>query len=105
VADYPDAQNALGRFTPSTPGVSGSVSVPDAKALVATADAEQDPTQRAKDYQAAEQLLISAVAVIPLYQEQMYWLTTARAQNVVFDPLGQMSVYDALPSVVIMQRT
>jgi hypothetical protein len=23
---------------------------------------------------------------------------------VVFDPLGQMSVYDALPSVVIMQH-
>jgi peptide/nickel transport system substrate-binding protein/oligopeptide transport system substrate-binding protein len=104
VAAYPDAQNALGRFTPSTPGVSGSVNVPDAKALLATADAEQDPTQRAKDYQAAEQLLVSAVAVIPLYQEQLHWLASARVQNVVFDPLGQMSVYDALPSVVIMQH-
>ena len=85
-------------------GVSGSVNLPDAKALLATADAEQDPTQRAKDYQAAEQLLISAVAVIPLYQEQLYWVTPAQVQNVVFDPLGQMSVYDALPSVVIMRR-
>lgn len=105
VADYPDAQNALGRFTPSAPGVSGSVNLPDAKALLATADAEQDPTQRAKDYQAAEQLLISAVAVIPLYQEQLYWLAPTRVQNVVFDPLGQISIYDALPSVVIMQRS
>lgn len=103
VANYPDAQNALGRFTPTTPSVSSSAHLPDATALLATADAEQDPTQRAKDYQAAEQLLISAVASIPLYQEQFFWQTPARVQNVVFDPQGQMSVYDTLPSVVIMQ--
>jgi oligopeptide transport system substrate-binding protein len=103
VADYPDAQNALGRFTPATPGVSGAVNLPDATTLLATADAEQDPAQRAKDYQAAEQLLISAVASIPLYQEQFFWQTSTRVQNVVFDPLGQMSVYDTLPSVVVMR--
>ena len=103
VADYPDAQNALGRFTPATPGVSGAVNLPDATSLLATADAEQDPTQRAKDYQAAEQLLISAVASIPLYQEQFFWQTSARVQNVAFDSLGQMSVYDTLPSGVVMR--
>jgi ABC-type transport system substrate-binding protein len=104
VADSPDAQNALGRFTPMTPGVSGSVTLPDALTLLATANAEQDPTQRAKDYQAAEQLLVSAVAIIPLYQEQFFWQTPARVQNVVFDPQGQMSLYDTLPSVVIMRN-
>jgi len=103
VANYPDAQDALGRFTPTTPGVSGSVNQPDALALIHTAEAEQDPTQRAKDYQAAEQLLVSAVAIIPLYQEQLYWEAPARVQNVAFDPQGQMSVYDTLPSVVIMR--
>jgi ABC-type oligopeptide transport system substrate-binding subunit len=103
VADYPDAHNALGRFTPAAPGVSGSINVPDATVLLTTAEAEQDPTQRAKDFQAAEQLLISAVAVIPLYQEQFFWQTPARVQNVVFDPQGQMSVYDTLPTVVMMQ--
>lgn len=102
VADYPDTQNALGRFTANAPGVSGSVNLPDANALLARAEAEQDPTQRAKDYQAAEQLLVSAVAVVPLYQEEFFWQTATRAQNVAFDPRGQMSVYDTLPSVVIM---
>ena len=102
VADYPDAQNALGRFAANAPGVSGSVTLPDVNALLVRAEAEQDPTQRAKDYQAAEQLLVSAVAVIPLYQKEFFWQTAARAQNVAFDPQGQMSVYDTLPSVVIM---
>ena len=103
IADYPDPQDALGRFIPTAPGVSGSVNLPDATALLTTADAEQDPTQRTKDYQAAEQLLVSAVAVIPLYQEQFFWQTSALVQNVAFDPQGQMSVYDTLPSVVIMR--
>lgn len=102
VAAYPDAQDALGGFTPAAPGVSGSVNLPDATTLLATANTEQDATQRAKDYQAAEQLLVSAVAVIPLYQEQFFWQTPARVQNVAFDPQGQMSVYDTMPSVVIM---
>lgn len=104
-ADYPDAQDALGRFLPTAPGVSGSVSLPDATTLLSTAETEQDSTQRSKDYQAAEQLLVSAVAVIPLYQEQLHWEASARVQNVVFDPLGQMSVYDTLPTVVIMRAT
>jgi ABC-type oligopeptide transport system substrate-binding subunit len=102
VANYPDAQNALDRFAANAPGVSGSVNLPDANALLTTAEAEQDPTQRAKDYQAAEQLLVSAVAVIPIYQKEFFWQTSAQAQNIVFDPQGQMSVYDTLPSVVIM---
>ncbi len=103
VADYPDAQDALGGFTSTATGVSGSVTLPDATTLLSAADAEQDPTQRAKDYQAAEQLFVNAVAVIPLYQEQFYWQTPARVQNVTFDPLGQMAVYDTMPSVVIMR--
>ena len=106
VSDYPDPQDALDRFASSTSpaeSVSGSVNLPDANTLLATARAEQDPTQRAKDYQAAEQLLVSAVAIIPLYQEQFFWQTTSQVQNVVFDPQGEMSVYDTAPSVVIMR--
>lgn len=105
VADYPDAQDALGRFTPAALGVSGAVNLPDANTLLATADAEQDTAQRTKDYQAAEQLLVSAVAIVPLYQEQFFWQTTARVQNAQYDPQGQMSVYDVMPSVVIMLNT
>jgi len=106
VSDYPDPQNALSRFmsaTPASPNVSGSVNLPEANTLLATAGAEQDPTQRAKDYQAAEQLLVSAVAIIPLYQEQFFWQTTPHVQNVAFDPQGEMSVYDTAPSIVIMR--
>lgn len=105
MADYPDAQVALGRFAPTSPGASGSVNQSDALQLTMTADAEQDPAQRAKDYQAAEQLLVSAVAIVPLYQEQLFWQTPARVQNVIFDPQGRMSIYDTLPSVVIMRTS
>lgn len=101
-ASYPDAYVALGRFAATTPGVSGSVNLLDANALLLTGESEQDPTQRARDEQAAEQLLVSAVAIIPLYQEQFFWRASAQVQNVVFDPLGQMSIYDTWPTIVIM---
>lgn len=101
-ASYPDAYVALGRFASTTPGVSGSVNLLDANALLITGESEQDSTQRTRDEQAAEQLLVSDVAIIPLYQEQFFWQTPMRVQNVAFDPLGQMSVYDTWPTVVMM---
>lgn len=101
-SNNPDAHDALGRFTPSLSGVSGSVNLLDATALVMTGEAEQDPTQRVKDEQAAEQLFVSAVAIAPLYQAQLFWQASARVQNVTFDPLGQMSVYDTWPTIIIM---
>lgn len=101
-SNNPDAHDALGRFAPTSPGVSGSVNLLDATALLMTGEAEQDATQRAKDEQAAEQLFVNAVAVIPLYQSQLFWQASARVQNVAFDPLGQMSVYDTWPTIIIM---
>lgn len=101
-ASYPDAYVALGQFAATTPGVSGSVNLLDANALLITGESEQDPTQRVRDQQAAEQLLVSDVAIIPLYQEQFFWQAPTWVQNVGFDPLGQMSVYDTWPTVVMM---
>lgn len=103
VADYPAPADALERFTLATSDVAGSVSLPDAHLLLTNANAEQDPAQQAKDYQAAEQLLVSDVAIVPLYQKEFYWQTSAHVQNAVFDSQGRMSVYDTLPSVVIMR--
>lgn len=102
-APYPDAYASLSRFTSGGSGVAGSVSVPDATTLVTRAQADQDPAQAAKDDQAAEQLLVNAIAVIPLYQGELFYQVNPLAQNVAFDAEGRMSLYDTLPTVVMYQ--
>ena len=75
-ADYPDPQDWLSlQFLTGSANNSGSVSLDEANTLLQRADAEQDSVQRMKDYNAAEQLLVSQVAWIPLYQSKVWWET------------------------------
>ncbi len=73
-ADYPDPQDWLSlQFLAGSANNSGNVNLDQANILLQRADAEQDAVQRIKDYNAAEQLLVTAVAWIPLYQAKVWW--------------------------------
>lgn len=73
-ADYPDPQDWLSlQFLSGSANNSGGVSIDQANTLLKRADAEQDSVQRIKDYNAAEQLLVTDVAWIPLYQAKIWW--------------------------------
>lgn len=101
---YPDTSAYLDvAFGPGASGVSASAATPDVAALLAQGEAEQDPAQRAKDYQAAEQLLVSAVAWIPLAQWQAIWQTRPLISGVALDAQGALAVYDTAPTVTIMR--
>ena len=103
-AAYPDPSAWLdAAFGPDASGVSASAATPDVETLLAQGEAERDPTQRAKDYQAAEQLLVSAVAWIPLVQEQVFWQARPAVVGLTLDAQGALAVYDTAPSVVIMR--
>lgn len=98
---YPDPSAWLDEpFGPG--GAESDAATPDIATLLAQGESEQDPAQRAQDYQAAEQLLVSAVAWIPLYQEQVSWQTRASVTGVTLDAQGALAVYDTVPSIVLM---
>jgi oligopeptide transport system substrate-binding protein len=70
-ADYADPQDFLSNlFAPDSPWNFGNVDLPAATTLMRQADVELDPTKRLALYNQAEQLLVSNVASIPLYQPQ-----------------------------------
>jgi oligopeptide transport system substrate-binding protein len=101
---YPDPSAYLdAAFGPGATGVSASAAAPDVAALLAQGEAEQDSAQRVKDYQAAEQLLVSAVAWIPLAQWQAVWQTRPLISGVTLDAQGALAVYDTAPAVTIMR--
>jgi ABC-type oligopeptide transport system substrate-binding subunit len=103
-AAYPDPSAWLDApFGPGATGVGSGVVTPDVATLLTQGEAEQDPTQRARDYQAAEQLLVSAVAWIPLYQEQVYWQARPALAGATLDSQGALAVYDTAPSLVVMR--
>jgi ABC-type oligopeptide transport system substrate-binding subunit len=103
-AAYPDPSAWLDEpFGPGATGAGSGAATPDVETLLRQGEAEQDPAQRAQDYQAAEQLLVSAVAWIPLYQEQAYWQTRPAVVGVTLDAQGALAVYDTVPSVVVMR--
>jgi ABC-type oligopeptide transport system substrate-binding subunit len=68
-ADYPDPQDFLSLLCTTHAAYNQThVGVPQADALLARADGMSDLAARIPLYQLAEQLLINAGAVIPLYQ-------------------------------------
>ncbi|HEU5347565.1 MAG TPA: peptide ABC transporter substrate-binding protein [Ktedonobacterales bacterium] len=68
-ADYPDPQDFLSLlYTSDSPYNTQNASVPAADNLMRRADALSDMHQRIPLYNRAEQMLIDAVAVCPLYQ-------------------------------------
>ena len=81
-ADYPDPQDFLSlQFGPAATNNNGSVSVPDANTLMNKADAETDQNQRIQDYEAAEQLLVTAVAWLPITQSKSFYLSRSYVKN------------------------
>lgn len=64
------------------------VSVPDATTLLRQADAQSDPGTSAPLYAQAEQILVTQVAAIPLYQWQTPYLVRARVVGYQPDQRG-----------------
>jgi ABC-type transport system substrate-binding protein len=69
IADYPDPQDFLSLLWTTHAEYNWSfVGVPAADAFCAQADAMQDQATRSRLYRQAEQMLVTQVAAIPLYQ-------------------------------------
>ncbi len=103
-AEYPDAQDWLSlHFGANEPSLynADNVTIPNANALMSKADAEADPAQRAIDYQAAEQLLVTQVAWIPLAQGKFFWQARAQTQGFALDGMGLPPIYDVVPNIFI----
>jgi ABC-type oligopeptide transport system substrate-binding subunit len=91
-ADYPDLHDFLSNLL--LPGSSfnyGHVDLPEANTLMRQADATQEAAQRLSEYQQAEQLLVTAVAWIPLHQEKGSYVAQTFVTNYQVTALGQPS--------------
>jgi peptide/nickel transport system substrate-binding protein/oligopeptide transport system substrate-binding protein len=89
LGDYPDPQDWLSlQFLPGSDNNIGSVMVDQANTLMLKADAEEDPLQRMRDYNAAEQLLVVNIAWVPLYQTKAWWQTQPRVHNYAIASFG-----------------
>jgi oligopeptide transport system substrate-binding protein len=89
IADYPDPQDWLSlQFSATAQYNDGNVNVPDANALMARADGEQDPVQRMKDYNAAEQMLVTQVAWMSLDQAKTFYEVRSYVKGYVIDAQG-----------------
>jgi oligopeptide transport system substrate-binding protein len=90
VADYPDPQDWLSlQFLSGSANNSGGVGLDQADTLMRRADAEEDSAQRIKDYNAAEQLLVTNVAWIPLYQAKIWWQVPSYVSGFSMGIMGQ----------------
>jgi oligopeptide transport system substrate-binding protein len=102
-ADYADAQDALSvQFGPAS-GNLGSVDVPAANTLLAAADQELDPSQRTALYHQGEQLLVTAVAWLPLGQGEASYAMRPAVTGFALTGLGYPSL-DQLASSELVQR-
>jgi ABC-type oligopeptide transport system substrate-binding subunit len=89
-ADYPDPQNVLSlAWTTQAQYNQSSVSIPAVDALCAQADASTDQDARLKGYQQAEQMLVTQVAAIPLYQYSATSVVRSRVVGWRLAPTGQ----------------
>jgi oligopeptide transport system substrate-binding protein len=90
LADYPDPQNVLSlAWTTQAQYNQSSVSIPAVDALCAQADASTDQDARLKGYQQAEQMLVTQVAAIPLYQYSATSVVRSRVVGWRLAPTGQ----------------
>jgi ABC-type oligopeptide transport system substrate-binding subunit len=91
-ADYPDPQDWLSNLLlPDSPFDLGHVNLPEANTLMRQADADQDAARRLLEYQQAEQLLVTAVAWIPVYQIKAFYVARSFVINYQVTALGQPS--------------
>lgn len=101
LGDYPDPQDWLSlQFLPGSDNNIGNVTVDQANTLMLKADAEEDPLQRMRDYNAAEQLLVVNIAWIPLYQTKVWWQAQPAVRNYAIASFG-LTPLDIWPSVYI----
>jgi oligopeptide transport system substrate-binding protein len=99
LGDYPDPQDWLSlQFLPGSDNNVGSVAVSEANTLLLKADAEEDPLQRARDYNAAEQLLVVNIAWAPLYQTKIWWQTQPTVHNFAITAYG-LTPLDIWPTI------
>lgn len=95
IADYPDPQDWLTlQFVPSSSNNYGSVNVPQATALMTKADGEANQTQRMKDYNTAEQLLVNQVAWLSLDQGTAPYTLRSWVHNFSIDAQGYVPLPD-----------
>jgi ABC-type oligopeptide transport system substrate-binding subunit len=89
-ADYPDGQDILSLlWRTGAPYDRTHVSLPAADALLDQADVSSDQSLRAQLYQQAEQLLVTQVAAIPLFQNQFAYAVRSRVLGWSIAPSGQ----------------
>ena len=101
LGDYPDPQDWLSlQFLPGSDNNFGNVMVDGANTLMLKADAEQDPLQRMRDYNAAEQLLVVDIAWIPLYQTKIWWQTRPNVHNYSVASFG-LTTLDVWPTIYL----
>jgi peptide/nickel transport system substrate-binding protein/oligopeptide transport system substrate-binding protein len=92
-ADYPDPQDWLTlQFGPGSINNTGNVSVPAANALMAQADVDLNPTQRASLYNQAEQLLVDQGAWIPTYQFKTFYNLPPYMHNFQYTALATVAL-------------
>src|SRR5262249_55258215 len=98
LADYPDPQDFLSLLWMTHSPHNGSfVRIPQVDTLCAQADASLDQSARIPLYQQAEQLLITQVAAIPLYQSLDFHAVRSRVVDWRLAPTGMtpLSVWQA----------
>lgn len=101
LGDYPDPQDWLSlQFLPGSDNNVGNVMVDQANTLMQKADAEEDPLQRIRDYNAAEQLLVVDIAWVPLYQTKVWWQTKPTVHNFTIASFG-LTPLDLWPAVYL----
>jgi len=89
-ADYPDPQNVLSLvWTTQAQYNQSTASIPAVDAFCAQADASTDQDARLQLYQQAEQLLVTQVAAIPLYQNSATYAVRLRVVGWRIAPTGQ----------------
>jgi len=92
-ADYPDPATFLqSLFASGSSDNYIDYSNPEFDALLARANREQNPEQRAAVYQQAQQLLIDDAVVIPTYHDVGYFLVKPWVKGLQYTPLGLLQL-------------
>jgi oligopeptide transport system substrate-binding protein len=94
IADYPDPQDFLDvLFHTGSRSNSGGYSNLQVDKLLDQAAIDQDPANRLKLYQEAEQLLVNDAACLPLEFDRLYTLVKPYVSNYAVSPLGVPLLY------------
>jgi oligopeptide transport system substrate-binding protein len=91
-ADFPDPWDWLSnQFLPGSPINLGHVNLPEANTLMRQADVDQNSARRLSEYNQAEQLLVTDVAWIPLFQVKTFYVAQPYVTNYQVTGLGSPS--------------